>query len=98
MPDIGGFFGGVVIGESGGVFGSVMVGIPSIGLEKGLMQSNLHVSVHPLTTMRGKFVEYVQGQWQKWMRPELVKLITLQKVGDLNHGDRFSECRIRLFR
>ena len=63
MPDIGGFFGGVVIGKSGGVFGSITIGIPFIGLEKSLMQSDLHVSVHPLTTMRGKFVEYVQGQW-----------------------------------
>ena len=61
VSNLGGLFRAVVVSESSGVLGSVPVGISFIGLKKGLMQSDLHVSVHSLTTMRGKFVEYVQG-------------------------------------
>ena len=60
MSNVGGLFRAIVVSESSGMLGSVPVGISFIGLKKGLMQSDLHVSVHPLTTMRGKFVEYVQ--------------------------------------
>jgi hypothetical protein len=60
MSDVGCLFRAIVVSESIGVLGSVSVGISFIGLKEGLMQSDVHVSVHPLTTMRGKFVEYVQ--------------------------------------
>ena len=60
MSNVGGLFRAIVSGESSGLLGSVLVGISFVCLKKGFMQSDLHVSVHPLTTMRGKFVEYVQ--------------------------------------